>query len=180
MSVEASDRSRTDGKGRTRWELNERIGERLSRLADYLVIGGYEESHATVYKRLSYTVSRWPESLERLRHEGRLKELPSVGPTIQALLTELVDTGTCAKWEDWKRRVPESVLELRDIPGLGAKMVRTLFLELGIDGLEALERRLEAGGLDGVRGLGGKRLTSIRRHLEARRRGEVRHAHGAG
>ena len=179
MSVEASDRSRTDGKGRTRWELNERVGDRLSRLADYLVIGGYEESHATVYKRLSYTVSRWPESLERLRHEGRLKELPSVGPTIQALLTELVDTGTCAKWEDWKRRVPESVLELRDIPGLGAKMARTLFLGLGIDGLETLEVRLRAGDLDEVKGLGGKRLTSIRRHLEARRRGEVQGAQGA-
>ena len=179
MSVEASDRSRTDGKGRTRWELNERLGDRLSRLADYLVIGGYEESHATVYKRLSYTVSRWPESLERLRHEGRLKELPSVGPTIQALLTELVDTGTCAKWEDWKRRVPESVLELRDIPGLGAKMARTLFLGLGIDGLETLEVRLRAGDLDEVKGLGGKRLTSIRRHLEARRRGEVPGAQGA-
>ena len=138
MSRPTPDRSRTDDKGRTRWELNERIGDRLSRLADYLVIGGYEESHATVYKRLSYTVSRWPESLERLRHEGRLKELPSVGPTIQALLTELVDTGTCAKWEEWKGRVPESVLEVRDIPGLGAKVARTLFLGHGIDGLEAL------------------------------------------
>ena len=77
-----------------------------------------------------------------------------MGPTIQALLAELVDTGTCAKWEDWKGRVPESVLELRDIPGLGARMARTLFLELGIDGIETLERRLEAGGLDGVRGWG--------------------------
>ena len=96
-----------------------------------------------------------------------------MGPTIQALLTELVDTGTCGKWEEWKGRVPESVLELRDVPGLGAKMARTLFLDLGIDGLEALERRLEAGALDGVRGLGPKRVTGIRRHLEARRRGEV-------
>ena len=69
--------------------------------------------------------------------------------------------------------MPESVLEVRDIPGLGAKMARTLFLGLGIDGLEALERRLEAGDLDGVRGLGQKRVTGIRRHLEARRRGEV-------
>lgn len=173
MIGQISDRARTDDKGRRRWQLNERIGEQLARLADFLVIGGYEESHTTVYKRLSYTVSRWPESLETLRHEGRLRELPSVGPTIRALLTELVDTGTCGKWEEWKQVVPESVLELSDIPGLGAKMARTLYQGYGIDGLEALERAFEAGRLGNIKGLGPKTVTRIRRHLEAKARGEL-------
>lgn len=173
MIGQISDRSHTDEQGRVRWELNERIAERLAGLADYLVIGGYEESHTTVYKRLAYTVSRWPESLETLRHEGRLKQLPSVGPTIQALLTELVDTGTCAKWDDWTQRVPESVLEMRSIPGLGPKMIRTLFLGYGIDGLAALELALEAGRLGDVKGMGPKTVTQIRRHMDARKRGEV-------
>ncbi|MFP6643191.1 MAG: helix-hairpin-helix domain-containing protein [Candidatus Latescibacterota bacterium] len=173
MVGEITDESRIDEKGRTRWQLNERIGDQLGRLGDYLVIGGYEESHTTVYKRLSYTISRWPESLETLRHEGRLKQLPSVGPTIQALLTELVDTGTCAKWEEWKTRVPESVLDLRDIPGLGAKMVRALYQEFGIDSLPKLRAAVDEGWLTKIPGLGPKTVTSIRRHLDARERGEV-------
>ncbi|HJP32272.1 MAG TPA: helix-hairpin-helix domain-containing protein [Candidatus Latescibacteria bacterium] len=173
MVGDINDQSRVDEKGRTRWQLNERVGDQLARLGDYLVIGGYEESHTTVYKRLSYTISRWPESLETLRHEGRLKQLPGVGPTIQALLTELVDTGTCSKWEDWKARVPESVLDLRDIPGLGAKMVRVLFLEFGIDSLEKLRAAVNEGWLTQIPGLGPKTVTNIRRHLEAGERGEV-------
>ena len=173
MVGEITDESRIDEKGRTRWQLNECIGDQLGRLGDYLVIGGYEESHTTVYKRLSYTISRWPESLETLRHEGRLKQLPSVGPTIQALLTELVDTGTCAKWEEWKTRVPESVLDLRDIPGLGAKMVRALYHEFGIDSLPKLGAAVDEGWLTKIPGLGPKTVTSIRRHLDARERGEV-------
>lgn len=173
MVGKINDTSRVDEKGRTRWALNERIGEHLGRLADYLVIGGYEESHTTVYKRLSYTISRWPESLETLRHEGRLKQLPSVGPTIQALLAELVDTGTCAKYEDWKTRVPETVLDLRDVPGLGAKMVRTLYGEFGIDSIDKLHAAVAEGWLTQIPGLGPKTVTSIRQHLEARQRGDL-------
>lgn len=170
MSTDNAGDARTDDKGRTRWELNEAIAERLARLADYLVIGGYEESHTTHYKRLAYTVSRWPESLEVMRHEGRLKKLPSVGPTIQAMLTELVDTGTCSKWEDWKTRVPETVLDLRDLPGLGPKMVRMLYLEFGIDSIDKIRPAIEEGWLTQIPGLGAKTVTKIRQGIEARDR----------
>lgn len=173
MIGQIRDTARTDAEGRTRWRLNERIGDQLTQLADYLVIGGYEASHATLYRRLGQEIGRWEESLETLRHEGRLKQIPGVGPTLQALLTELVDTGTCAKWEDWRQRVPVSVLDLRDIPGLGAKRARTLYLGYGIDGVPALEAALASGLLGQVPGFGPKTVTSIRRHLEARRRGEV-------
>lgn len=150
------------------WELNERIGARLVRLADYLAIGGYEPAHAAGYRRLGRAIAGWPESLETLRHEGRLRQIPGVGPATGALLTELVDTGTCAKWEDWKARVPESVLDLAEVPGLGASLARTLFLGFGIDGLPALEAALAAGALTPCPGLGPKRLAAIRRHLAGR------------
>ena len=173
MIGQIRDTSRVDEGGRRRWLLNERTAAQLQRLADYLLIGGYEPSHTTHYRRLANTVAGLDESLETLRHEGRLKRLRGVGPTLQGLLMEIVDTGTCAKWEDWTRRVPESVLDLVDIPGLGVKTVRILYLELGIDGLPALRRAVDEGWLDVVPGLGPKRVTRIRRHLEARQRGEV-------
>ena len=53
----ASDTSYVDAKGRTRWQRNEWLAERLKELGEFLVIGGYAESHAVVYKRLSYTIS---------------------------------------------------------------------------------------------------------------------------
>ena len=83
--IATSDTSYTDAKGRTRWQHNDWLAERLKELGEFLVIGGYEESHAVVYKRLSYTISRYPASVERLLSEGRLAEIPDVGPTIAAL-----------------------------------------------------------------------------------------------
>ena len=64
------DTSYTDAKGRTRWRCNDEIAKKLQQLHEILVIGGYEESHATRYTRLAYTISRHPESVEEL-HRGR-------------------------------------------------------------------------------------------------------------
>ncbi|MBT7596517.1 MAG: hypothetical protein HN559_16540 [Gemmatimonadetes bacterium] len=162
-----------DDGGQIRWEGNQTIGRRLDQLADYLVIGGMEELHVTHYRRLAYAISRWPESMEALRHEGRLKQIPSIGPTIQHMVQQLVDTGTCDKWAQWAQRVPESVLDLAAIPGLGVKTARSLFMNYGMDGLPALQRALDAHRLADLQGIGPKTVVRIRQHLEAKARGEV-------
>lgn len=163
----ASDTSYLDARGRTRWQRNDWLAARLKELGEFLVIGGYEESHAVVYKRLSYTISRYPESVERLLGEGRLAQIPDVGPTIAALIEEFLMTGTCGKREEWAEQHPLSLLEVSAIPGMGAKMVRTLYVEHKIDSLQKLEKALDSGQLAGVRGLGKKTVASARAHIAA-------------
>ena len=163
----ASDTSYIDAKGRTRWQRNDWLAERLVELGDFLIIGGYEESHAVVYKRLSYTISRYPKSVETLLGVGRLAEIPDVGPTIAALIEEFLLTGTCGKREEWAEQHPPSLLEVSAIQGMGPKMVRTLYLEHGIDSLQKLEKALDSGQLAGVRGLGKKTVASARTHIAA-------------
>jgi len=161
------DESYVDQKGRLRWRLNDEIGERLKQLGDFLIIGGYEESHAQRYGKLAHTISRYPESVARLHEEGRLKEIPGVGGTIAEIISELIKTGTCAKMEDWAKRVPKSVLELTAITGLGAKTIRTLYSQHGIESLSALKKALDRGVLDGVKGMGAKTIARMRRHVKA-------------
>lgn len=158
--------------GPTRWQGNDEIATKLEELADFLVIGGYEPSHASRYRRLARTVREWPESMEALRHEGRLRNFHDVGPTNRFMIEQLVDTRTCDKWADWAKRVPESVLELVQIPGVGVKTAVVLFQGYGIDSLAALERALEANRLGDIQGIGPKTVIRIRQHIEARARGE--------
>ena len=164
-----SEDSYTDDKGRRRWHRNDWLAGELVRLHDFLVIGGYEETHAAVYKRLFYTISRYPEPVDRLQAEGRLGEIPDVGPTIARLIGEYLRTGTCAKKEEWAEHRPITLLEIAEVPGLGAKMARTLYSEHGIDSLEALESALASGRLDRFKGLGAKTREKIARHIAARR-----------
>jgi len=150
-----------DAKGRLRWHVNDWLGGRLETLAHFLVIGGYEESHATRYPKLAYLISRYPESIMTIHREGRLGELPGVGGTVGSIIGEFLDTGTCEKWREWSRSTPESVLEMTTVPGLGAKLIRAFYQEHGITTLAGLKSALAAGVLDGMPGLGPKTRAAI-------------------
>ena len=119
-----------------------------------------------MYKRLSYVISRYPESVETLHAEFRLKDIPDVGPTIAFIIKEYLETGTCGKFQEWAEYHPISVLEMLAVPGLGAKMVRTLFMERGIKSLRELEQALDSGQLNNQKGLGKKTVANIRAHIQ--------------
>jgi DNA polymerase (family X) len=163
------DQSYIDDKGRTRWLMNDEIGRRLKDLGVFLVIGGYDESHAARYPRLAHDVSRYPESVLKLHEAGRLEEIPGIGATIAGIVGELLDTGTCRKIEEWAEHTPKSVMELSAIPALGAKTIKMLFRDFGIDSLESLASAVEHGALKGVKGIGPKTLATIEAFLAERR-----------
>ena len=161
----SADESYIDEKGRTRWRRNDEMGERLKQLGEYLIIGGYEESHAARYPRLAHAVSRYPESIVELHKGGRLEEIPGIGDTIATIIGELLDTGTCQKLEDWAKHTPRSVMEMAAVPGLGAKTVKMLYQEHNIVDLAGLADALDADRLAGVKGLGPKTISAIRSHI---------------
>ena len=170
---QSDDASYVDEKGRTRWRRNDEIAEKLKELGDFLIIGGYDESHAARYAKLAYTVSRYPESVTQLHQEGRLHELPGIGRIIAEIIGEFLTTGTSAKMteasdENGYTPPPDSIRELIRIPRLGAKTIRTLYQEYGINSLYSLSAALDAGE---TLGLGAKMRDNLREHI----RKEVRH-----
>jgi DNA polymerase (family 10) len=163
------DASYIDAKGRLRWHRNDKVAVQIKQLGDFLIIGGYEESHAKRYGKLAHTISRYPKSVVQLHKEGRLNEIPGVGGTIAEIIGEFIRTGTCSKMEQWAERVPRTVLELTAIPGLGAKTIRTLYTEHGIESLNTLRRALDKGKLDGVKGIGNKTIERMQRFITEQR-----------
>jgi DNA polymerase (family X) len=154
-----SDAQYTDEKGRLRWRRNDEVAARLKDLADLLVIGGYDPSHAARYPKLAYLISRHPDSVEEMYREGRLRAIPGIGGIVETILGELIETGRSRKTEEAGEGYappPRTVLELTAIPGLGALTVRRLYAEHGIDSLAALAAALDNGSLDDLPGLGPK------------------------
>ena len=160
----AKRKSYTDAKGRKRWVRNDEVAATVKQLGEYLIIGGYPEEHAKRYAQLAHAISRWPESIDVLAREQRLNDIPGIGGVITGYVTEIVNTGTTAKFDDnqYGPLPPRSVLELTAIERLGAKTARLLFQEQGIDSLAALCEAVEEGSLAGVKGIGPKMIETIR------------------
>ena len=60
----------------------------------------------------------------RLSEEGRLTELPDVGDTIAAKVTELRETGTLTALEKLEAKYPPGLVDIMRLPGVGAKTTR--------------------------------------------------------
>ncbi len=141
---------------------NAEMAQALRNLRDFLIVAGYEEGHATRYTHIARTIEKLPEPVEKLRREGRLKEIPGVGPTIQVYLKELIDEGKTSKQRDWESSAPWSVLEMVRVPGLGARTARTIFSLTGASSLAELQAAERDGRLEAVPGIGRSLREEIR------------------
>ncbi len=141
---------------------NAELAQNLRDLRDFLIIAGYEESHATRYTNISRAIDKLPESVHTLRDQGRLGEIPGVGKLIQTYIKEILDTGVSSKQTEWEEFAPMTVLQLVRMPGVGAKTARRLYQEFGIDSLTTLKLALETGTLEGVSGIGPKMQATFR------------------
>jgi DNA polymerase (family 10) len=132
----------------------------------------YELDGAVVYRVLAYrrAAKRFRETAESvwgLSEQGRLTELDDVGDTIAQKVADLRATGTMPALEKLRGRVPESLVEIVRLPGLGAKTARRLWQELGITTLAELEAAARAGRLRELQGFGERKEQQLLVQLEA-------------
>ena len=145
---------------------NDEIAQKLMELHTILIVADYPEDHATRYPRLAYTISRMEESVAELVAQGRLKEeIAGVGDIVATIITEYVETGTCSKLQEYASDVPQTIVELISIPGLGPKTIKLLYQEVGVDSLLSLRTAIDKGKLKGIKGIGKKTIENFDRYL---------------
>ena len=93
--------------------------------------------------------------------EGEPPKIPGAGPALAAKLAELSETGHLEYYERLRAQVPDGLLEMLRVPGVGPRTVRLLHDELGIDSVEGLRAAAEAGRLRGVKGLSARTEQNI-------------------
>ena len=96
-----------------------------------------------------------------LAAEGSLTEIEGIGKGVEELVTEFLHTGSAQAHETLKGRIPEGLLDILRIPGLGVRKVRALYDGAGIESVEDLERACRDGRLDRLGGFGAKTRDNI-------------------
>jgi DNA polymerase (family 10) len=85
-----------------------------------------------------------------------LQKIDGIGKSTADKIRELMETGRVQKLEALRARHPPSVVELLRIQGLGAKAVKRLRAELGVQSIDDLRRVLAERKLRALRGFGEK------------------------
>ncbi|HEY4183063.1 MAG TPA: PHP domain-containing protein [Kofleriaceae bacterium] len=143
------------------------IAALLRELAVYYELDG-DRHRAFAYERASQSVAA-ANGLPRLIDEGKVEELPGVGPSIARVIVELWKTGTVPLLERQRATWPPVVIELSQLPKVGVPKARKIYEALKPENIDMVAAAAKAGQLREIGGIGKLSETKILAAIEQRK-----------
>lgn len=135
--------------------------------ACYKYQGAGQRFRASAYDAAARTIAELKDDISFYATDVKtLDQLHGVGESIAQKIIEYLKTGKIKTYEKLKREVPQNLLSLMDITGLGPATVKTLHDQLHISNEKDLEKAIQAGNLKGLTGFGPKRIDNMLRGLK--------------
>ena len=133
---------------------NQMVADVLYQIADLLDLKGDIFFKTRAYRIAAQTIEVLDEDVENVVKEDRLKEIPGIGDAIAKKIKELVVTGKLEYFENLKKEIPEGLIKMLDISGLGPRKVSAMYKELGIETIEQLRKACLDGKVRDLEGFG--------------------------
>jgi DNA polymerase (family 10) len=149
---------------------NREIAEIFERIADALDLLEENPFRIRAYRNAARNITELSEDIEDIAERGELTKIPGVGTDLAEKIKEFLTTGKVKDYEELKKKVPEGLVELLGIQGLGPKTLAKLNKELDVKNLKDLERVLEGEEILKLRGMGEKKVQDIKRGIELLKR----------
>ena len=130
------------------------LADQFDQLADLSEILGEQSFRVAAYRRAAARIRDTASSVAELALEGKAKELPDIGKTIEAKIVEVVETGDMEALAKRRAEVPGEVSSFMRLPGLGPKTAARIWRELGVTTLVELKAAAEGEQLRTLSGMG--------------------------
>ncbi len=152
---------------------NRQIAKIFNEIAELLELKGENIFRIRAYRRAAQNVDGLPKDVTTLSPE-ELEAIPGIGKDLAAKIQEYLSTGKVAKHEELKKDIPEGVLDLLRIPGLGPKKAKQFYDKLKVKSVDELEGAIREGKLSGLPGIQKKTEENILKGIEQIKRGTER------
>ena len=145
---------------------NADIADQLDLLADLSELLGEAGFRVLAYRRAATRIRDTPSSVAQLALDGKAKELPGIGATIEQKVVEIVEDGEMHALTRRREKVPGDVPLFMRLPGLGPKTAARIWSELGVTTLSGLREAAEAQQLRTLSGFGARTEEKVLRALD--------------
>jgi DNA polymerase (family 10) len=153
---------------------NQEIANIFRQIAGILEIKGENPFRIRAYERAAQNIESIPEDVEIFVREDRLKSIPGIGKDLEEKIKEIVGNGRLQYLEDLKKDVPQGLIDILAIPGVGPKTAKLLHEKLHIRDMVMLERMAHAHRISKLPGMKVKTEENILRGIELLKRGRDR------
>ena len=140
---------------------NREMADIFERCADMLQIRGDNIHRVRSYRRASETIRTLPRDLRMISQEDGLTQLTHIGKTLAAKIDEMLDTGELDFYNRLKAEIPEGLVDIMHINGVGPKKAKLFWEQLNITSIKGLQQAAEADKLASLAGMGKKSQQKI-------------------
>jgi len=142
---------------------NSQISEVFDQMADLLEFQGANPFRVRAYRNGARKIRDLPEPVTGIiaDEKRKLTDLEGIGKDLAEKIATLAATGKLPQLARLLEEVPESVLTLMRVPGLGPKKAAVLYDELGVTTLQQLKQDCETGRVRTLKGFGAKTEQTI-------------------
>jgi DNA polymerase (family 10) len=149
---------------------NGEIADALSSIADLLELGRANPWRVRAYRRAARTIGRHPKEVAAMVRDGQpLTALPGIGADLARLVGELAASGRCDLLDELGAETPPSLLSLARVRGIGFRRARIFHDELDVRTLDELERAIDDGRVQALKGFGDRTAAKLRRAIAVHR-----------
>jgi DNA polymerase (family 10) len=148
--------------------LNQQLAELFKSMAAILEIRGEPVFKAIAFSKVGRLLDDSTIDLRKAVADGTLDEIAGIGKSSRKIIEDVVRTGRSEDFESLRATVPEGLVGMLALPGLGPRTIALLWKERGITSIDDLSRAIEAGKLDGLKGVGAKKIEQIKQGLAMR------------
>jgi DNA polymerase (family 10) len=145
---------------------NEQLADLLGQMAFLAELKDENPFKVRALANAGSIIADLPTDISELIATGEIKNIKGIGKGTQAIAKEFLDSGEVQELKDLLKGLPETILELREVRGLGPKKIKALHEDLGIASLTELEYACEENRLLDLKGFGEKTQASILKNLK--------------
>ena len=148
--------------------LNQDLSELFRVFAAVMEIKGESAFKAIAFSKVSRILKELSIDVRKACDDGSLKSIEGLGESSCRIISEYVKTGRSTDFEEASASVPGGLIPLLEIPGLGPKTLSLLWKQRGVTNLEELVKAIDSGALAGLKGIGEKKIQSIKEGIALR------------
>ncbi len=147
---------------------NAEIAAVFEQVADLLEFQGANPFRVRAYRNGARSIHDLAEPATEILADPRreLTAVASVGKDLAAKVATLVETGSLPMLDELLGQIPESVLAILRVPGLGPKRAAAIYSELGVTTLEELRHACRQHRVRELKGFGAKTEATILEGLD--------------
>lgn len=140
---------------------NKEIAQILREISELMEIKGENQFKVRAYDHASRIVEGFSQDIGEIVKAGTLREIKGIGESIAAVITELVLKNKCSVHRQLQKSLPEAILNILSVPGLGPRRAKLLYDKLGIQNIAELEEACKQNRLSGLERFGEKSQQNI-------------------